>query len=170
MFDWIRNILTKKNDFSTEFEKAFSHLNDLMYFGINGKMFYELLSQLDSSSTNEAVDELVNAMKKIKYSSNTNGYFYFYFPIVSHILYYKPELESKLLSLIIGPNFANGESEVLGMITLIQGAMEFTLKENPNYLTTQSQLWVKNTLPKLKNEIKREIEKCWEKINEQNSN
>ena len=103
-------------------------------------------------------------MNKIQFPSNTNNNFYFYFPIVSHILYYKPEYEKDLLKYLIGPNFANGTSAVDEMIDMIKGAMLFKLKESQFYLTKESQFWVVNELPKLEKEIQREIDICWKEL------
>ncbi len=124
------------------------------------KNAFELLKKLSRETTTSESDILVYEVDKIQYQSNTNSYFYFYFPIVSHILYYKPEYETVLLKYLVGPNFANGTSEINEMISIINGAMEFKLQENKLYLTKESQFWVVNELPKLEKEIQREIDVC----------
>lgn len=126
----------------------------------HAKIAFELLKKLSRETTTSESDILVYEVDKIQYQSNTNSYFYFYFPIVSHILYYKPEYETVLLKYLVGPNFANGTSEINEMISIINGAMEFKLQENKLYLTKESQFWVVNELPKLEKEIQREIDVC----------
>lgn len=130
------------------------------------KNAFELLKKLNTETTNPESDILISEIQKIQYQSNTNSYFYFYFPIVSYVLYYKPQYEKDLLKYLIGPNFANGTSEVDGMIAMIKGAMNFKLQENKLYLTKESQFWVLNELPKLEKEIQREIDVCWKELNE----
>ena len=159
------NIFSKKDN-SVYFEKVFS---DLKIMGRNvqsAKKTYELLLNLNFETTKEDSEELLIELNKIKYSSNTNSFFYFYFPIVTHILYYRPNCEKELLKYLIDPNFANGTTETSEMISLITGAMNFKLKENNNYLTEESIEWIKIELPKLEEQVEREIQMCWKKINE----
>lgn len=130
------------------------------------KKTFELLKVLNSETTNLQSDILITEFHKIQYQSNTNSYFYFYFPIVSHILYYKPQYETALLKYLIGPNFANGTSEIKEMISIIQGAMTFKLKESKFYLSTESQYWIVNEFPKLEKEVQREIDYCVKELNE----
>lgn len=132
----------------------------------SAKTTFELLKELNQETTNLQSDILISEFDKIQYQSNTNSYFYFYFPIISHILYYKPQYEKELLKYLIGPNFANGIFEINEMILVIKGAMKFKLKENEFYLSKESQFWVLNELPKLEKEIKREIDVCWKELNE----
>lgn len=166
MFNWIKNILKFESSQKSDFEIAFSSLADFAKMNINGaKRTYELLKELDEFSSKDFVEELIIELKKIKYASNTNSVFYFYFPIVSHILHFKPEFEKDILGIIIGPNFANGDTELDGMIEVIQGAMKYKQKENPKYITKQGQNWVINKLPELRNEVQREIQKCWDELN-----
>ena len=167
MLQWIKNIFSNENAKKSDFEIAFSDLRNFGNSKVNGaKRTYELLEKLNKQSTKHETEELITELKKISYASNTNSVFYFYFPIVSHILFHKPDYEKEILGIIIGPNFANGESDVEGMINVIQGAMEFKLKENSKYLTQESQFWIKSILPKLESEVKREIEICWKELNE----
>lgn len=133
---------------------------------LRAKNAFELLKKLNTETTNPESDILISEIDKIQYQSNTNSYFYFYFPIVSHVLYYKPQYEKDILKYLIGPNFANGTSEVDEMIAMIKGAMNFKLQENKLYLTKESQFWVLNELPKLKKEIQREIDVCWKELDE----
>nr|WP_199000675.1 hypothetical protein [Flavobacterium sp. ASV13] len=145
---------------NSEFNETFSFLERMGNTILCAKVTFELLKELNSETTNAQTDILISETHKIQYQSNTNSYFYFYFPIVSHILYYKPQYEKDLLRYLTGPNFANGTSEIGEMIAMIKGAMEFKLKENEFYLTPESQFWVVNELPKLENEIQREIDFC----------
>lgn len=86
------------------------------------------------------------------------------------ITFKKPDtrsaFEQAILGRIIGPNFANGIDDVDTMIATIQDAMDFKLKENPLYLTQESQLWIRNTLPTMKAAVKREIDFCWKALEE----
>lgn len=132
----------------------------------NAKATFELLKDLNPETANLQAEILISTIHKIQYQSNTNSYFYFYFPIVSHILYYKPQYETAILKFLVGPNFANGISEVDEMISIIKGAMHFKLKENNFYLTRESQFWVINELQKLETEIQREIDSCWKELEE----
>lgn len=151
---------------NSDFDETFSSLKRIENIIPNAKTVFELLKRLSQETTTSESEILVSEIHKIQYQSNTNGYFYFYFPIVSHILYYKPEYEKDLLKYLTGPNFANGTSEVDEMISIIKGAMEFKLQENKLYLTKESQFWIVNELQKLKKEIQREIDVCWKELEE----
>ena len=148
------------------FEKTFSALEKVGNIIPSAKTTFELLKTFNSETSDLQSDALIAEVNKIQFPSNTNNYFYFYFPIVSYILYYKPHYEKDILKYLIGPNFANGTSEVDEMIAMIKGAMEFKLKENEFYLTKESQFWVENELPKLEKEIQREIDLCWKELDE----
>jgi hypothetical protein len=150
----------------TRFEKVFSYLWKLGNTVPSAKKTHELLKELTLETSNAQLDILISELNKIQYASNTNSFFYFYFPIVSHILYYKDEYEKDILKYLIDPNFANGISEVNEMILLIISAMDFKLKENKNYLTKESQFWIINEFPKLEKQIQREIEGCWKELDE----
>jgi hypothetical protein len=166
MISWIKNIIKFKSRQKSDFEIAFSSLKDFAKMNVKGaKRTYELLKELDEFSSKDYAEELINELKKINYASNTNSVFYFYFPIVSHILHFKPEYEKDILGIIVGPNFANGDTELDEMIKVIQGAMKYKQKENPKFLTKQGQNWVVNKLPELRNEVQREIQKCLNELN-----
>jgi hypothetical protein len=156
----------KKSSDDSAFEQTFSSLKRMGERFPGAKTTFELLKELNPETTTSQSDILVSEVPKIQYQSNTNSFFYFYFPIVSHILYHKSEYEKDLLKYLIGPNFANGTSEVDEMIAIIKGAMGFKLKENEFYLTKESQLWVENELPKLEKEIQREVDLCWKELDE----
>lgn len=167
MLNWIKSILNDKSDVKQNLMKTFCGLRDLQNNGQpNTKRTYDLLVQLNHSTPNEIFDELVRGIMEIRYASNTNGFFYFFFPIVSHVLYFRPEYESKLLRHLIGPIFANGVSEVQGMMNIITGTMNCMLSSNPVYLTTEGKSWVKENLPNLHQEIKREIELCIKELDD----
>jgi hypothetical protein len=151
---------------NSKFEETFSSLKITGERFPNAKTTFELLKELNQETATLQSDILVTEIHKIQFSSNTNSVFYFYFPIVSHVLYYKPEYEKNLLKYLIGPNFSNGTSEVDEMIVMIKGAMEFKLKENEFYLSKESQFWVVNELPKLEKEIHREINVCRKELDE----
>ncbi len=155
------NIIT-----NSDFDETFSSLKRMGERFLRAKNAFELLKKLNKETTNPESDILISEIDKIQYQSNTNSYFYFYFPIVSHVLYYKPQYEKDILKYLIGPNFANGTSEVDEMIAMIKGAMNFKLQENKLYLTKESQFWVLNELPKLEKEIQREIDVCWKELDE----
>lgn len=127
---------------------------------------YALLRRLKSNSPKDEVDELVKAVHGIRFGSNTNSVFYFYFPIVTHILYYQPQCEKELLGYLIGPNFANGDTETKQLIPLIGRAMNYKRSENKHYLTRESQHWITNELPNMEQEVEREVQKCWKELNE----
>jgi hypothetical protein len=154
------------NSSNSRFEKAFSNLKKMGNIVPSAEKTYDLLKELELQNTDLQSDILISELNKIQYASNTNSFFYFYLPIVSHILHYKPEYEKDILKYLIGPNFANGTSEVNEMIPLIIGAMNFKLNENKYYLTKESQSWVINELPKLEKQIQREISICWKELNE----
>lgn len=155
------NIIT-----NSDFDETFSSLKRMGERFLRAKNAFELLKKLNTETTNPESDILISEIDKIQYQSNTNSYFYFYFPIVSHVLYNKPQYEKDILKYLIGPNFANGTSEVDEMIAMIKGAMNFKLQENKLYLTKESQFWVLNELPKLEKEIQREIDVCWKELDE----
>ncbi|WP_027394257.1 hypothetical protein [Aquimarina latercula] len=161
ILDWI-----KKKEFKAEFEKVFSDLKRMGEIKQSAKKTYELLSELDFDTSDSQSDLLISEFNKIQYQSNTNSYFYFYFPIVTHILHYKPKYEKDILGYLIGPNFANGDTETKDLIPLIKSAMKFKLSKNKNYLTLESQNWILNELPKMEIEVEREVQKCWKELNE----
>ncbi|WP_018344381.1 hypothetical protein [Cytophaga aurantiaca] len=147
-----------------EFEKAFADLKQIGTRVPSAKKTYGLLKELNANTLDAQSDLLIKELHNINYSSNTNDYFYFYFPLVSYILYYKPQYESDLLKYVIGPNFANGTTETKGMIAMITGAMNYKLSQDENYLTQESRDWVMNELPKLEEQIDREIKVCWKEL------
>lgn len=149
-----------------EFDKTFSSLKRMRNAIPGAKNAFELLKNLNQETSTLQSDLLVSEIHKIEYQSNTNSYFYFYFPIVSHILYYKPQHQTALLNYLVGPNFANGISEVNEMILIIKEVMEFKLKEDSFYLTKESQFWILNELPQLEKEIQREIDFCSKELEE----
>jgi hypothetical protein len=151
---------------NSDFDETFSALKTMGNIIPSAKTAFELLKKLNQETTNSESDILVSQVDKIQYHSNTNSYFYFYFPIISHILYYKPQYEKELLKYLIGPNFANGTSEINEMILVIKEAMRFKLNENELYLTVESQFWVENELSKLEKEIQREIDICQKELDE----
>ncbi|WP_091409389.1 hypothetical protein [Aquimarina amphilecti] len=161
IFDWIKNKETK-----TEFEKTFADLSRMSSIVPSAGKTFDLLKNLNSETTESQTDYLISEFNKIQYASKTNSTFYFYFPIVTHILYFKPEYEKDILRYLIGPNFANGTTNTEEMISLIQGAMKYKLSEKKEYLTKESQNWIMNILPKLENEVEHEIQKCWKELNE----
>jgi hypothetical protein len=161
IFDWIKNKGSK-----TDFEKAFADLKRMGEIVPSAKKTYELLKQLNFETTKSQSELLISEFNKIQYASNTNSYFYFYFPIVTHILYYKPKYEKDILGYLIGPNFANGDTETKNLIPLIKSSMDFKLSENKSYLTTESEKWIINELPKMESEVEREVQKCWKELNE----
>ena len=161
IFDWIKNKEKK-----TDFEKLFADLKKMGEIVPSAKKTYELLKELNFETSESQSKLLISEFNKIQYASNTNSYFYFYFPIVTYILYYKPKFEKEILRYLIGPNFANGDTETKELIPLIQSAMEFKLSENKNYLTEQSKEWITNELPKMETEVEREVQVCWKELNE----
>lgn len=158
------NIFNNKDN-NSEFGKVFSDLKRMGEIVPSAKRTYELLGHLNFDTSDEDSQELITEFNKIQYGSNTNSFYYFYFPIVTHILYYKPQFEKEILKYLIGPNFANGTTETIEMIPLIIGAMNFKLKENVNYLTKESKEWIINELPKLEEQVEREIQFCWKELN-----
>jgi len=151
---------------NSEFDETFSSLKRIENIIPSAKTAFELLKELNPETTNLQSEILVSEIHKIQYQSNTNSYFYFYFPIISHFLYYKPQYETELLKYLIAPNFANGTSQIDEIISIIKKAMVFKLKENKFYLTPESQFWVVNKLPKLEKEIQREIDICQKELDE----
>lgn len=161
VFNWNKN----KSE-NIEFEEAFSSLKRMGEIVPSAKKTFELLTEFNSGTTDFEWDNLISEFHKIQYASNTNSYFYFYLPIVSYILYYKPQYEKEILRYLIAPNFANGTSETDEMIEIIHGAMKYKLNENQYYLTKESKHWIENELPQLQKEVKREIDVCWKELNE----
>ncbi|WP_286971208.1 hypothetical protein [Flavobacterium sp. UBA4854] len=152
------------NNDCNNFEKTFNYLEEVGKILPHSKICFDLLKKLNFQTTNSELDSLILALHKIRFASNTNNYFYFYFPLVSHILYYKPMSEKEILKYLIDPNFANGICKVEEMIKVINGAMNYKLDENKNYLSKESQDWITNELPKLEKEVQREIDICWKEL------
>jgi hypothetical protein len=152
------------NNKRTSFEKTFSYLEEVGKILPNSKVCFDHLKKLGFQTTDLESDALITIIHKIQFASNTNSYFYFYFPLVSHVLHYKPQYEKEILKYLIAPNFANGTSEIDEMISVIKGAMEFKLTENKFYLTKEGQYWILNELPKLEKQIQREIDIYWKDL------
>lgn len=147
------------------FDIAFSGLKSLINeFMRELKPLIPLLQQLDDNTSPEDVSEMMELIRRIGYASNTNGYFYFFLPIVSHVLYFRPALESDLLEQIVGPVFANGASEAREIMTRIAGGTKFMLKENKFAVTPEGQFWVKYMLPEMQSSVEREIARCWKDL------
>jgi hypothetical protein len=159
------NLFKQKNS-NSEFEKAFLDLKRMGEIIPSAKTTYDLLKDLNFETSELVSEKLLTEFNKIQYGSNTNSIFYFYFPIVSHMLYFKPNFEKYLLKYLIDPNFANGTTETYEMIQMITGAMNFKLKENIYFLTMEGKNWVTNELPKLEKQVEREIQICWKELNE----
>ena len=106
ILNWIKN-----KEIKSEFEKTFSDLKRMGEIKPSAKKTYELLAELNFDTSDSQSELLISEFNDIQYQSNTNSFFYFYFPIVTHILYYKPKYEKEILGYLIGPNFANGDTE-----------------------------------------------------------
>jgi hypothetical protein len=148
----------------TAFELVFSDLQRMGEIRHSAKRTFELLKELEFGTPKSQSDTLISELNNIRYASNTNSCFYFYFPIISHILYYKPEYEKEILKYLVEPNFANGTTDTKDIIAVIIGAMQYKMKENEYYLTKESQFWVLNELPKLELQVEREINSCWKEL------
>ena len=153
-------------DRENRFEIAFTDLKKLGESNDHAKRTFDLLKDLNDSMKDSVSDILVSELMKIRFASNTYTVFHFYFPLVSHILYYKPQYETRILGLLIGPAFADGVSETEEMIAMMQRAMDYKLSENRNHLTEESKNWIMNELPKMEKEVEREIRICWKELDE----
>lgn len=125
---------------------------------------FDLLMSLDSRTPDSRVDLLVSELRSIGFHSNTNTVFEFYFPLVAHILYYKPKREKDLLSYIVGPSFANGITEAKESMAFMKRAMDYQLSLNEHFLTPEGQKWVNKQLPKMRAEFKREVQLCLKEL------
>lgn len=155
----------RKNNIA-DFEKTFFYLERTEKKIPSSKICFNLLKKLNVKTSDLESDTLINELLKIRHPSNPTDYFYFFFPIVSHILYYKPKYEKEILKYLIGPNFANGTSDAEEMIGTINRAMKYKLSENRYFLSKESQDWITNELPKLEKEVQREIDICWKELDE----
>jgi hypothetical protein len=159
-FSFLKSLFLGKEP-SSEFEKTFPKYP---FWSTAEKELYQMLKELDESSNSEFAEQLVEKVNSLHYASNIEGYYQHFFPIVSHILYYNPEFEDKLLHHLIGPIFAGGttnESEIMEMIII---SKDFRLKENPHFLSKEGIAWIENTLPTMNAAIKREVKKCWKAL------
>jgi hypothetical protein len=104
---------------SSNFDETFADLRRMGVTVPSAKKMFEVLKELKSETSDIQSELLITEFHKIQYSSNTNSYFYFYFPIVSHILYFKPKYEKDILGFLVGPNFANGTTETKEIILTI---------------------------------------------------
>lgn len=149
---------------SGDFTRTFKNLKAVGKRDNNAEQTYKILQKLDFETPNREIEELVNSVNQIHYPTNTNGYFEFFFPIISHILYYKPHTISKIINQIVGPNFANGISDSKTMIETIQSAMNIYSKDNKYYVTKEGKEWTENELDKYEKEITQEINKCQQEL------
>ncbi|MBO9582829.1 MAG: hypothetical protein J7574_01585 [Flavobacterium sp.] len=154
------------NSDHTNFIKTFNYLEEIGKILPHSKICFDLLKKLNFQTTDLESESLITELHKIQFASNTNSYFYFYFPLVTHILHYKPQYEKEILKYLIAPNFVNGTSDVREMIDVVTGAMKYKLNENQYYLSKESQDWISNELPKLEKEVQREIDICWKELDE----
>lgn len=161
MLNWIRNRKRK-----AKFEKVFSYLKELGERNNEAKRTYELLAELNFETPDNQTKLLISELNNIRFASNANTVYYFYFPIVSLILHYKPSYEGDILGHLIGPNFANGSMDTKSMISTIQGSMKFKLSTNKNFLTHESKKWILHHLPKMEKEVEREVQRCWKELEE----
>jgi hypothetical protein len=148
------------------FENAFADLKSLAGKLPGAENTYQLLKILNFNTSEEDAEKLVTELNRVQYASNTTRFFFFYFPIVSHILYYKPELEKVLLKFIVGPKFADGITETDEMIAILVRTINLKLEESNTYLTKEGKVWMINELPKLEREVEREIQICWKELND----
>lgn len=163
MLSFLKKLFGINSSRQSDFEISFSYLKDLPgSTGEQAQKVYDLLKQLSQDSTQAESDAFISEFQKLRIASNTNTVFFFYFPIVSHILYFKSTYAEDLLHYLVGPIFANGDGdeESTEMIRKIQRSMDFKLKENPKFLTKEGQLWVQTVLPSMEKEIQREIDIC----------
>ena len=168
MIQWIKQIFKGKAPTESDFELVFSHLRDLAERDFDGaKRTYELLRNLNSESAENETEELIHEFKRVRFASNANSVFHFYFPIISHLLFHKLAYEKEVLGRIIGPIFAMEQPDAEGMIKVVQGSMKYQMKENPHYLTKEGQSWVINQLPEMKVAVQREIDILWEELGEE---
>ena len=145
----------------SKFELTFQYLKQIEQSRVTHSLkTFELLKLLNKDSEKTLVDHLISELNSIQYYSNTTDYFYFYLPVIAHILYFKPEQEKEIFHYLIGPNFANGIETSKEMILSIQGAMQYKMKQNEHYLTQEGQIWVNKILPLMEKEVKREINQC----------
>lgn len=149
------------------FKKTFKHLKSIGSNDQHAKNVYELMESLQCNTSEEETKSLIHSVNKIRYASNTNGYFEFFYPIVVHILYYKPSYSAQILHQIVGSSFANGLSDSQEMIEVMTRGMNVRLDRNKNYFTKEGQEWVNNTLQNLHSEIDYEIEKCQKELEEE---
>ena len=127
-------------------------------------LLFEQLKALNENTTLAESELLIANLKAVQFSSNTNSVFEFNFPKVCHILYFKPEYENQILSLIVGPSFANAIIETNEMIAFFQSVMTHCLAQNKYFLTPEGQSWIVNELPNMEIQIEREIQSCWKEL------
>lgn len=169
MFSFLKKLFGSRSRKNADFELTFSYFTKFNgEVGQQAQVVSQLLSKLSKNSSEEFTKRLLGELGKLRIASNTNSVFFFYFPIVSHILYFKPECGGTLLHHLVGPIFANGDGdeETPDMIRKIQNSMNFKLKENPNFLTKEGQLWVKDILPTMVDDIQNEIDVCKKELDE----
>lgn len=144
LFNWIKNKNPKRN-----FDKTYADLKSIIGIVDGAEKTYELLQELNFNTSDSQSQLLVSEFRKIKYASNTYSFFIFYFPIVTHILYFKLKFEKEILNYIIGSNFADGITEIKKMIDYLQRSMKYQLSENKYFLTSEIEKWILNELPKM---------------------
>lgn len=160
MFNWIKQMSKKKKPESSSFESTFAKLKDLADRDTQGaKRSYALLQSLDKTTD---AKELIEEIRKIRFASNVNSVFYFYMPIIAHILYYQPAYAQDILRYLVGPIFAGGDGETTTeeLIQTIQESVEYKSAQKPDFITKEGQLWATNELPNLSLEIEKELEIC----------
>ncbi len=161
IFNWI-----KKKKTHVALERTFSDLRGLGESNPHARRTYELLTQLSHKTAEAQAEPLISALQNIRFASNTGTVFFFYFPMVAHILYYLPRYEGELLHHLIGPNFANGPTETPELMAMIPRAMDRKLSENKHFMTREGRDWVRNVWPKMEKEVEREVQLCWKELDE----
>lgn len=84
MFAFLKKLFgihSKEDSSVSDFERTFSYLQELGQ-GIlpeAGKV-YHVLKKLSKKSTEQEVDALMSELRMLRYASNTNAVFFFYFP------------------------------------------------------------------------------------------
>lgn len=151
----------KTKDGRSDFAKTFPKYP---FYTADEKAFYLMLENLDQSTSLVDTQLLIDTLNSIPYSSNVSTYYEHFFPIVSHILYFKPEEEEKLLVHLVSPIFSMGHNKPSEIMKEIIGSKDFQLQKNLHFLTKEGMAWVENTLPNLLTSIQREVEKCWKEL------
>jgi len=106
-------------------------------------------------------ENIIREIGKINYASNVNSVMWFYFPIVSHVLYFMPNLADRLLHYIIEPIFANGDRNPSSVVAMLKSTLQHKESTIGNYMSIFGRSYVFGLCELDFDVIEQALNYCW---------